>query len=645
MAARDTEQLVVSLEARIRDFERNFQKANRTANRNFNRITTGSARASRRLETDFTRASTRMNAALATTTRHATAFARGMAGAFMGGFAAFGAAQLPGTIRSIVTEVSELGKAADRLGITATALQELHFAADLAGMSANELDRNMERFTQRIGEAATRGGRLADILRANGIALRDANGQIRPAIDLLRDFANLIRNAGSDQERMTLATEAFGRSGGAMINMLQDGADAFDEMRQEAHEAGSVLEDDVVRAAERVDDQFATLARNLSTNVKRAIVGITEDVSALGDSLNALDPVLERLIGLFGHLESEETRARGALRAKLLGIEAGWIDPLADFEGYDDFTSNPDAAPTPAPAPTTVIPESGSGGGRGAARQSARAQRDAVAELITSLEEELRLVNASDVERRISNELRRAGADATAEQQARITELATAIETERAATARLETVMDDLQGTARDVLGGFISDLRNGVDATEALHNALDRVLDKLIELALNTLFENAFAGLGGGLLGGLFGFSDGGTVNAATGGLVRGPGTATSDSIPARLSDGEYVVNARQTARHRDLLEAINAGRVPAFADGGLVSTRAHDMPDGPTIGGTTVTVAPITNVTIEGGSRGEEADREMAARVGKQVEGAMRGLVTQELRTQMRPGGMLRQ
>ncbi|MEU1731388.1 hypothetical protein [Streptosporangium sp. NPDC020145] len=54
-----------------------------------------------------------------------------------------------------------------------------------------------------------------------------------------------------------------------------------------------------------------------------------------------------------------------------------------------------------------------------------------------------------------------------------------------------------------------------------------------------------------------------------ADGGLIRGPGTGTSDSIVARLSDGEYVVNARSTARHRGLLEAINADR---YAEGGLV-------------------------------------------------------------------------
>lgn len=45
-----------------------------------------------------------------------------------------------------------------------------------------------------------------------------------------------------------------------------------------------------------------------------------------------------------------------------------------------------------------------------------------------------------------------------------------------------------------------------------------------------------------------------------ATGGYISGAGTGTSDSIMARLSNGEFVVNAKATRRNRDLLEAINS-------------------------------------------------------------------------------------
>jgi hypothetical protein len=71
------------------------------------------------------------------------------------------------------------------------------------------------------------------------------------------------------------------------------------------------------------------------------------------------------------------------------------------------------------------------------------------------------------------------------------------------------------------------------------------------------------------------------GTGRYATGGPVIGPGTGTSDSITARLSNGEYVVNARATARNLPLLNQINYGSrtptvnrsIPAYATGGYVA------------------------------------------------------------------------
>ncbi|MEV6556606.1 hypothetical protein AB0M22_12880 [Nocardia sp. NPDC051756] len=67
-----------------------------------------------------------------------------------------------------------------------------------------------------------------------------------------------------------------------------------------------------------------------------------------------------------------------------------------------------------------------------------------------------------------------------------------------------------------------------------------------------------------------------------AYGGRVSGPGGSREDRVLARLSPGEFVVNAAATANHLPLLAAINGGWVPSpaylggmlpgFADGGLV-------------------------------------------------------------------------
>lgn len=57
-----------------------------------------------------------------------------------------------------------------------------------------------------------------------------------------------------------------------------------------------------------------------------------------------------------------------------------------------------------------------------------------------------------------------------------------------------------------------------------------------------------------------------------AKGGRIRGPGSGTSDSIMIRASNGEHMINARAAAQHRPLLEAINAGRLPAFGSLGRI-------------------------------------------------------------------------
>lgn len=65
-----------------------------------------------------------------------------------------------------------------------------------------------------------------------------------------------------------------------------------------------------------------------------------------------------------------------------------------------------------------------------------------------------------------------------------------------------------------------------------------------------------------------------------ATGGAISGPGTGTSDSILARLSNGEHVLTAREVAKMgghaavEKLRKAILSGKLPAFAKGGSVGT-----------------------------------------------------------------------
>ena len=127
----------------------------------------------------------------------------------------------------------------------------------------------------------------------------------------------------------------------------------------------------------------------------------------------------------------------------------------------------------------------------------------------------------------------------------------------------------------------------------------VDSILADLARIAIRQAFLGALtSGLSsalGGVFGGVFGGARvnpdaiGGPVTPSTttlgtnpflarGGLIAGPGGPRSDSILARLSDGEFVVNAAATRTHLPLLEAIN--QTPSFQQGGAVRVPATSLP-----------------------------------------------------------------
>lgn len=135
---------------------------------------------------------------------------------------------------------------------------------------------------------------------------------------------------------------------------------------------------------------------------------------------------------------------------------------------------------------------------------------------------------------------------------------------------------NELIGLTQDVASTFASGLIDFV--IDPFNSSVEEMATNFIRqttrMVLETAAQRAILAAFGGDVGSP-GFAGGGVVQAfAAGGFVSGPGTATSDSIPAMLSDGEYVLNARTTRRLGvSRLDAINSGNAQGFADGGLVS------------------------------------------------------------------------
>jgi hypothetical protein len=119
-------------------------------------------------------------------------------------------------------------------------------------------------------------------------------------------------------------------------------------------------------------------------------------------------------------------------------------------------------------------------------------------------------------------------------------------------------------------------------DLGSAALAAADQVLEALRRMAAEALATEIFNFIG------LGGHAAGGVVKKAAGGLVHGPGTETSDSVPALLSRGEFVVRASSVRKPGilPLLQQINSnvgqavGRIVRKASGGLIG--GHGSEDG---------------------------------------------------------------
>lgn len=128
------------------------------------------------------------------------------------------------------------------------------------------------------------------------------------------------------------------------------------------------------------------------------------------------------------------------------------------------------------------------------------------------------------------------------------------------------TIFGGTTGSANSLLTGFntVQGILNMTTkpAESATTVATTSSLGLLSAAALKAAFALSTLKVAGGL-----GF--------ASGGYISGPGSGTSDSIPAMLSNGEYVINARAVSRvGAPLLDAINQGRsLRHFSGGGLVN------------------------------------------------------------------------
>jgi len=154
----------------------------------------------------------------------------------------------------------------------------------------------------------------------------------------------------------------------------------------------------------------------------------------------------------------------------------------------------------------------------------------------------------------------------------------------RAMLDQMKIKIGELKNAGNDLEKAFKDGLTQGIQTSlvglangtmtlkDAIKNLATTIVNSMAQIASQQLAMQASSAISG-----WFGAAAGaasGAVTAATGGYISGPGTGTSDSIPARLSNGEYVVRAAMVSHYGvGFLHALNRGQLRKFSTGGLVS------------------------------------------------------------------------
>lgn len=165
---------------------------------------------------------------------------------------------------------------------------------------------------------------------------------------------------------------------------------------------------------------------------------------------------------------------------------------------------------------------------------------------------------------------------------------------------QLEEELGKLNQAGNELTQAFRDGLQSGIEnslvglakgtmsLSDAVKNLALTIINSMAQMAAQQLAQMATSSLMGssGGVGGLLG-----SLFAADGGQVRGPGSTTSDSIPAMLSDQEFVTRASVVQQPGALgfLHAFNRHGMAALdgwlprvrhATGGLAGIPAQNMP-----------------------------------------------------------------
>lgn len=472
-----------------------------------------------------------------------------------------------GAMQKLHQEMLSLDKAARTTGLSYQKLQELAYAGAQFGIDPKDMYAALPAVKKAIDDAATSGGELGRILDQNTVKWKDQGGAIIDANSAIVIAADLISRANSEADKKAIA-KAFDIPE-SFIAMLERGSGEILTMSRNATAAGAIIDQELIKAASQFDAAWSQAADNLAVYVKRGTLRAANYLSLLWADMKKLGAGdFSATPGNWntGPISAQQSTF-GTLPTKFNGPQTPGSTALQRElnKRYNQATS-------------VEKPKAAKGGGGGGSEPAHRL--DSVESYINALQRqvdvqrlEYELQGKSNAEREIAIALaeaeaaaRRRGTDLTAEETAKIRELA----------AARGALMDKIKGTqglysASNFAGGeLISVLEAATKGGNALEQALQGVIQALIRAALQAAI------LGQGPLAGVLGLAGAGGAPGGAAGLLLGaigPGRASGGPVQAgRL----YPVGENGP-------ELVRFGRNGAVIPNQLASRAGGDAPAAP--------------------------------------------------------------
>jgi len=210
----------------------------------------------------------------------------------------------------------DIGKVADKLGVTTDFLQRMQFAAEQTGIATNTLNMGLQRFTRRVAEARNGTGEAKAALEQLGIALNDSEGNARSIEDVLADVSDGLANTADSGEKVRLAFKFFDSEGVALVSTLGDGAAALKALTESAT---GVIPEDTIRKAEEFNDTMNRLKRQVLMPLRTAFINVSNAILDFAEAMGLIKP------DLFGksleELNSELTKENALLKQQKETLE------------------------------------------------------------------------------------------------------------------------------------------------------------------------------------------------------------------------------------------------------------------------------------------------------------------------------------